>query len=889
MAKRFIIDDATGALYDDFTARRVVTAGDILEAEGGASETIQVFLVNVNPQTRAVATTAIATANVSLDIGNPGTSPTGGKVIVSYGGESTAELPVASLNADSLGAALNRLDAVESDGGADVWAAGDPEELKFYIRLQNTGAPGTSPSVDTDGATPPAAAEVSQVTAGASSERALWLLQIAEKPVASIAESAWSTVTTGSFGGLTASLALNGAGLLAHLAKPNPPTLAITVKNSDSVIMRGKLPAFPAIDPTDLNGSAILSIFPRIVTSTSDPTTGDDSGDGYAVGTLWVNTSADTYFVLADSTAGAAVWVSHLHLTGGTMTGAIAMGSNKITGLADGTASADAINKGQLDGLIDDAPEALDTLNELAAALGDDVNFSTTVATTIATKLPLAGGTMTGALNTLDINLTDSDVAHGITNVAATDAYGHLSTIHGTQGGLYINGISDQESADARSLALRGICNDTHTDTVPTVEIIGAKRSGTTVQALADAETVLTVANHTTDLLTVLGSGDLTTTGDFILPEDGIIRHPNGADRGYIKMGTWTLDLRYGAVSALTVSSGIIVNNNGSDRDFLIHTTIGNTFFAEGSSGRVGINNNSPSSNLDVRGAAGYPGILTLSTAETTVEASNQLGRIDFVAPLESSGTDAILVGASITALAVSDFTSISNTTDLIFSTAISDTATEKMRLTSAGQLAIGVSSVAYAGTKLEVAGAIQATMLSNRGGNFWLAGDDGGTAGNGLDIKYFNGTAWLDALTIDNVGSGYGDLLLMQAGGKVEIGGSLAVAGAKFATGVRTISSDVSLLASDFMILVATGGGPRKIQIPDDQCVAGRYFYIKDHDGAANSYAISVWTATDQTIDGTDRDTGSALTVINTAWGSCMLYCESASAWHVLGMNDMA
>jgi hypothetical protein len=40
----------------------------------------------------------------------------------------------------------------------------------------------------------------------------------------------------------------------------------------------------------------------------------------------------------------------------------------------------------------------LDTLNELAAAIGDDANFSTTITNSIATKLPLAGGTMTGAI-----------------------------------------------------------------------------------------------------------------------------------------------------------------------------------------------------------------------------------------------------------------------------------------------------------------------------------------------------------------------------------------------------------------------------------------------------------------------------------------------------------
>jgi len=53
--------------------------------------------------------------------------------------------------------------------------------------------------------------------------------------------------------------------------------------------------------------------------------------------------------------------------------------------------------------LVNSAPSTLDTLNELAAALGDDANFSTTVTNSIATKLPLAGGTLTGDL---EINTT---------------------------------------------------------------------------------------------------------------------------------------------------------------------------------------------------------------------------------------------------------------------------------------------------------------------------------------------------------------------------------------------------------------------------------------------------------------------------------------------------
>jgi len=56
--------------------------------------------------------------------------------------------------------------------------------------------------------------------------------------------------------------------------------------------------------------------------------------------------------------------------------------------------------------IIDGAPAALDTLNELAAALGDDANFASTVTNSIATKMPLAGGTFTG-----DVSFGDNDKA----------------------------------------------------------------------------------------------------------------------------------------------------------------------------------------------------------------------------------------------------------------------------------------------------------------------------------------------------------------------------------------------------------------------------------------------------------------------------------------------
>ena len=48
--------------------------------------------------------------------------------------------------------------------------------------------------------------------------------------------------------------------------------------------------------------------------------------------------------------------------------------------------------------LVDGAPALLDTLNELAAAINDDASFSTTITTSIGTKVSKAGDTMTGAL-----------------------------------------------------------------------------------------------------------------------------------------------------------------------------------------------------------------------------------------------------------------------------------------------------------------------------------------------------------------------------------------------------------------------------------------------------------------------------------------------------------
>ena len=83
------------------------------------------------------------------------------------------------------------------------------------------------------------------------------------------------------------------------------------------------------------------------------------------------------------------------------------------------------------------------------------------------------------------------------------------------------------------------------------------------------------------------------------------------------------------------------------------------------------------------------PIVLTLQTGEEDIALNDVIGRIDFQAPDETTGTDAILVAAGIAAVSEGDFSSTNNATKLSFRTAASETATEKMSLSSGGNLTI--------------------------------------------------------------------------------------------------------------------------------------------------------------------------------------------------------
>ena len=74
-------------------------------------------------------------------------------------------------------------------------------------------------------------------------------------------------------------------------------------------------------------------------------------------------------------------------------------------------------------GIVDTAPEALNTLNELAAALGDDANFATTTSTALGNRLRVD----TNAQGLTATQKTNAKTNLGLSTVASTGAYGDLS------------------------------------------------------------------------------------------------------------------------------------------------------------------------------------------------------------------------------------------------------------------------------------------------------------------------------------------------------------------------------------------------------------------------------------------------------------------------------
>jgi hypothetical protein len=121
--------------------------------------------------------------------------------------------------------------------------------------------------------------------------------------------------------------------------------------------------------------------------------------------------------------------------------------------------------------LADSAPSTLNTLNELAAALGDDANYATTTTTAIGTKMPLAGGAFTGAVTTnstfdgRDV-ATDGTKLDGIEANATADQTAAQIKTHlenGIDSVHYVDGSIDAEHIADRAVTGTKIALDLRT------------------------------------------------------------------------------------------------------------------------------------------------------------------------------------------------------------------------------------------------------------------------------------------------------------------------------------------------------------------------------------------------------------------------------------------
>ena len=248
----------------------------------------------------------------------------------------------------------------------------------------------------------------------------------------------------------------------------------------------------------------------RSTTSGSVPTTSDlDTGE------LGLNTVDKRLYTNNSGTiVELGTYPSSLNVTGNTdldgtlnVDGATTLSSGSVTGnwsvagtltVSTPSNSTDAASKGYVDtvvaAVIDAAPAALDTLNELAAALNDDANFATTVTNALATKLPLAGGTMTG-----DITLGSNKITS-----TATPATDDTLTRKG-----YVDGILGSATSAATSAAAAAT---SATNAANSATSASGSASTATTQASAASTSASSAATSATNAATSATSASNSAT-----------------------------------------------------------------------------------------------------------------------------------------------------------------------------------------------------------------------------------------------------------------------------------------------------------------------------------------------------------------------------------------
>jgi hypothetical protein len=227
-------------------------------------------------------------------------------------------------------------------------------------------------------------------------------------------------------------------------------------------------------------------------------------------------------------------------LSSATLATDLAAGGFKVTGLATPSANTDAATKAYVDtqvsNLVDAAPGALDTLNELAAAINDDASFSTTVTNSIATKVAKAGDSMTGALSMGNNKITDLGSPS-----ASTDAVpkSYIDTVFGSTSSAATSATSAANSAIAAASSA------TAASTSATSAANSASAASTSATSASNSAT--SASNSLTSITGLTGAG--------IVRDMGSITVADTTTTTYINIATVAANANTSAANAATSAS----------------------------------------------------------------------------------------------------------------------------------------------------------------------------------------------------------------------------------------------------------------------------------------------------------------------------------------------
>ena len=109
------------------------------------------------------------------------------------------------------------------------------------------------------------------------------------------------------------------------------------------------------------------------------------------------------------------------------------------------------------------------------------------------------------------VTLKDPAVAHGITDIAETDVYGHLRKDANSTGGLRIEAFA--ENANALRLISTGTGGLTSDTGRASLDLFVSKKNGATEQSMGDAENCVAIVNNAATIGMFKGNGDLALQG----------------------------------------------------------------------------------------------------------------------------------------------------------------------------------------------------------------------------------------------------------------------------------------------------------------------------------------------------------------------------------------